>query len=73
VNAPTPFEQEYTETAEVFRQVSNKEHPRIKAMSFGINRSLIILKNGQHRARETERNAICGCGSGRKYKKCCLQ
>jgi hypothetical protein len=28
---------------------------------------------GGHKVSEVPRNALCPCGSGRKYKRCCLE
>lgn len=37
-----------------------------------IDQALDALMRGRNRAKKVGRNAPCPCGSGRKYKKCCL-
>lgn len=37
-----------------------------------IDQALAALQSGRSRAKKVGRNAPCPCGSGRKYKKCCL-
>ena len=40
--------------------------------SVPIDQALQVLMMGRNRARKIGRNDPCPCGSGRKYKKCCL-
>lgn len=68
---PVPLEDYDPEFAELIRQVANREHPRIQSLVLSVRGSLILLKDGRKIVRQTERNAPCPCGSGKKFKKCC--
>lgn len=49
--------------------ISCKNGDRIFATVHGV---ITIDKDGRRTAKMLDRNDPCGCGSGRKYKKCCL-
>ena len=69
---PPPFEDEYPETAKILQDIINKKHPVVKGMyaaADGVTFSRWPVKA----APSVGRNDPCPCGSGNKYKKCCLK
>lgn len=52
--------------AREFIKIANGTHERIKKLT----EKNIILKPSK--SNEIKRNDLCPCGSGKKYKKCCL-
>lgn len=71
---PIPLEQEFPELGELIRQIANKEHPTIRGYCRTFMGMTVVLNNGQRRTRETGkgRNSPCPCGSGQKFKRCCI-
>jgi len=59
----------------VFPWIQNEEmDEKTKGMQapVPIDQALQVLMRGRNRAKKIGRNDPCPCGSGRKYKKCCL-
>jgi hypothetical protein len=72
---PVPLEISDPELAEHFRLVANGIHPVIRGMSLQSSGNVYILRNGsivRHRTPRPSRNDPCPCGSGKKFKKCCI-
>lgn len=61
---PIPFEQEFPEAGEVFVDLLKTHAGRIQ-----LNR---LMNSKVELETKVGRNDPCPCGSGRKYKKCCL-
>lgn len=73
---PLPLEVTDPELAEHFRLVANGIHPVIKVMSLHEDRNVFVLHSGRVVIRKhqmPERNDPCHCGSGKKFKKCCMR
>jgi uncharacterized protein YchJ len=76
IDAPPPLEQTDPVLAEHFRLIANGEHPAVKTVAVEGRNILIRKKDGtwlRRRMTEPGRNDPCSCGSGKKYKKCCLR
>ena len=75
---PVPFEQDHPEAAEILAMLCRPGHEAMKqAWRGGIGGKFIHWKYRKGRpAMPTKvtvgRNAPCPCGSGRKFKKCCM-
>ena len=57
-------------TAELFRQIANREHPTIKGLFF-TSSGVRIIRKPVRVTQTVGRNDPCPCGSGKKFKKCC--
>jgi hypothetical protein len=69
---PIPFEEQYPEEAETLMQICEE---RAKAKAKGKRLKPLFLDAPDPIRRDENkvgRNDACPCGSGRKYKKCCM-
>lgn len=74
-NPPLPLEEEYPELGRTLMAIANKTHPVVRGLCVMTGKPTIVwLTNGRaiKVGKMTERNDICPCGSGKKFKKCCL-
>jgi hypothetical protein len=69
---PPPLEQTDPVLAEYFRRIVNDES-EIRGLSLTSRGIVIRMRNGKILVKKTERNAPCFCGSGKKFKKCCIK
>ena len=60
---PIPFEMEFPEAGAQWIEMAKTHQGRVQ-----LNRML----NPPHASDKVGRNESCPCGSGKKYKKCCL-
>ena len=72
-----PIEKTGPWLAEQFRLIANKKHPYVKSIvQDGADIKVNILDNTQgvtqRDVSRVGRNDLCPCGSGKKYKKCCM-
>jgi len=75
MDAVIPLEQEDPCLAEHIRQIANREHGTVRGFDASWHTRRYRLHDGQvveHRSRTPGRNDACPCGSGLKFKKCCL-
>lgn len=72
---PTPLEESDPGLAEHFRLIANRQHTSVKTLVVENNATMIITHDGRRIIKHRQmpgRNDPCHCGSGRKFKKCCL-
>lgn len=71
---PKPLEIEDPELGKLFKQIANKELSAIvngdRVFETKNNK---IIKEIFNYSSKIKRNDPCPCGSGKKYKKCCLK
>lgn len=76
LETPEPLEQSDPELAEHLRKIANRQHPVVKTLVVEGDTRLYITHDGRRivkRSIPPGRNDPCSCGSGKKYKKCCLR
>lgn len=76
LETPPPLEQSDPELAEHLRLIANRQHPAVKTLGVESDRTIIITHDGRQIVRHKKqpgRNDPCSCGSGKKFKKCCLR
>ena len=72
---PARLEDTDPELAEIIRKIANHQHPVIRGFSVSDQGIQVRLTTGLSRIKapeRVERYAPCPCGSGKKYKHCCL-
>lgn len=72
---PRPLEEEYPELGRTLMAIAQKTHPTIRGLDIKMGKpTTVLLTNGKivKVGKMTERNWPCPCGSGKKFKKCCL-
>jgi hypothetical protein len=70
---PSPLEIEQPGLVAILDQISRKEHPTIKWINIDPLGSIVFFKDGKHKViMRIERNDPCYCGSGNKFKRCCI-
>jgi len=75
LETPVPLEQSDPELAEHLRLIANRCHPVVKTLVREDGNTLLICHDGRRIEKRRVipgRNEPCYCGSGKKYKKCCL-
>lgn len=76
LETPEPLEQSDPELAEHLRKIANRQHPVVKVLAVESDATTIITHDGRRivkRKVQPGRNDPCSCGSGKKFKKCCLR
>lgn len=67
---PRPLEETDPVLARLLLGVVRGEHP-VRSIVFGVHGRFYRKRDGQVINNPTERNEVCPCGSGKKYKRCC--
>jgi uncharacterized protein len=47
--------------------------PRLKLIAENIKKGVKVISSNQIKVKKIDRNFLCPCGSGKKYKNCCLR
>lgn len=73
LDIPPRLEEEFPALAKHMEMVAQGNHPVIKSMNASVHGTVVLTRSGQALLiGKLGRNDPCRCGSGKKYKKCCL-